>query len=433
MYGFVSDFIKEVTILDLPGAPVIDSAMGEEENTSEEQLTETLGQPTVEPWDGVSRVNLLFLGLDYRDWEAGETPRSDTMILFSVDPVSNTAAMLSIPRDMWVNIPGFGYYKINEAYFLGESGHLPGGGPALAVETVEQFLGVPIQYYAQVDFSTFIEFIDEIGGVLITPTADVKVEEFGSEYQQILKAGEQYTLPGSLALSYARDRYATADADFGRAQRQQQVVTAIMDRVTQYNQLPTLIANAPTLYASLSSGIRTNLDLPELIKLGSLVLDIPSEKIQKEVIGTDMVLLAKSPDGLSILKPIPDKIRELRDRLFSTGGALGPIATASAGSTIVRDEAASVAVQNGTLEPGLSGQAVEYLRQQGINAVEANADQVGNPTTIYVYNSKPHTTAYLASLMSVASTNIHFSYDPTFGVDIVVIVGSDWAANNPLQ
>jgi LCP family protein required for cell wall assembly len=426
-YGFVAKFVKQMTMINLPGAPVISS----ETDATQEPTIEALGQSTVEPWDGVSRINVLFLGLDYRDWEAGETPRSDTMILFSIDPVTNTASMLSIPRDLWVNIPDFGYYKINEAYFLGESSHLPGGGPELAVETVEQFLGVPIQYYAQVDFSAFITFIDEIGGVKITPTVDVKVEEFGSAYNQYLKAGETYVLPGSLALSYARDRY-TGDGDFGRAQRQQQVIMAILNRVTEYNQLPTLISKAPTLYASLSSGIRTNLDLSTLIKLATLMFNIPTDNIQKAVIGTDMVIMARSPDGLDILKPITDKVRELRDQLFSSGGALGPIATAPAGSTLVRDEAATVLVQNSTQDTAITSRTISYLQQQGINAMEAAASQMGNPTTIIVYHSKPHTVAYLASLMKVASTNIQFSYDPAASADLVVILGSDWSASNPL-
>jgi LCP family protein required for cell wall assembly len=330
-----------------------------------------------------------------------------------------------------VNIPDFGYYKINEAYFLGESSHLPGGGPELAVETVEQFLGVPIQYYAQVDFSTFITFIDEIGGVVITPTVDVKVEEFGSEFQQYLKAGEQYTLPGSLALSYARDRY-TGDGDFGRAARQQQVIMAIINRIIGYNQLPTLISKAPTLYASLSSGIRTNMDLSTLIKVGSLMINIPTDSFQKAVIGTDMVIMTKSPDGLDILKPITDKIRELRDQLFASGGALGPLASASSGSTLVRDEAATVLVQNSTQDTTITSRTISYLQQQGINTMEAASGQLGNPTTIIVYHSKPHTVAYLASLMNVASTNIQFSYDPASSVDIAVLLGSDWVTSNTL-
>ena len=431
LYGFVGTFVKEMTILNLPGAPVIDQSALNDANVTQVPTMEAFGEPTPEPWDGTSRVNILFMGLDYRDWEAGETPRSDTMILFTIDPVTNTAGMLSIPRDLWVNIPGFGYYKINEAYFLGEGNKLPGGGPALAVATVEEFLGVPIQYYAQVDFGTFIDIIDEIGGIRITPTVDVEVEEFGSEYTQVLKAGEAYTLNGSLALSYARNRY-TGDGDFGRAARQQQVVSAMLARITEYNQLPSLIAKAPALYADLSSGIRTNLDLSGLIKLATLMLNIPTDSFQKAVIGTDMILIAKSPTGLDILKPIPDKIRELRDQIFATGGSLGPIASPSAGSSLAQDEAAIVAVKNGTSEQGLATRTVDYLKSQGLNASEVAADQSSGATMIIAYNSKPHTVAYLANLMNVSSSTIIYSYDPTVGVDVVVVVGSDWATSNPM-
>ncbi len=429
-HGAVAKFTKEMTILDLPGAPVIEETQDDPEAT-QEVLEETVGEATIEPWDGNSPVNILFLGLDFRDWEAGDTPRSDTMILFTVNPANDTAGMLSIPRDLWVNIPSFGYYKINEAYFLGENARLPGGGPALAVETVEQFLGVPIQYYAQVDFLTFIDIIDEIGGILITPPVDVKVEEMGSVYDQVLKAGEQYTLPGSLALSYARNRY-TGDGDFGRAQRQQQVIQAILDRILQYDQLPNLIAKAPNLYAELSSGIRTNLDLSTMIKLGTLVLNIPTESFQKEVIGTDRVIMTKSPTGLDILKPIPDKIRQLRDQIFSASGGLGPVASSTEGSTLAKDEAASIAIMNGTSVAGLETRTVEYLQSQGLNAAVATPNQSGVPTTIYIYNSKPHTVAYLANIMNVASTNIRFAYDPSMGVDVVVVLGGDWAGSNPM-
>ena len=429
MYGFVANFVKEMTIVNLPGAPVVDQPQNGDANATQAATPEIEAQSTVEAWDGVSRVNVLLLGLDYRDWEAGETPRSDTMILFSVDPVGNTASMLSIPRDLWVFVPNFDYYKITMAYFLGEEYNLPGGGPQLAVDTVEQFLGVPIQYFAQVDFAAFMSFIDEIGGVKVTPSRDVTVEEFGSQidYEQVLKAGEQYTLPGSLALSYARNRY-DGEGDFDRAARQQQVIMAIIDRITQYDQLPSLIAKAPELYSSLSSGIKTNMDLSTLIKLASLMINIPTDNFQKSVIGTDMVVMTKSPDGLDILKPVTDKIRDLRDQLFSSGG-LGPMAGATENSTLIKDEAASVLIQNSTQDASIASRTVSYLQQQGINAVETASGDLGYPTTIIVYHSKPYTVAYLANLMNVASTNIQFSYDPASTVDIAVLLGSDWLSS----
>ena len=131
-------------------------------------------------WDGASRITILIIGLDYRDWEAGlGAPRSDTMILLTIDPLTKTAGMLSIPRDMWVNIPGFGYSRINTAYSSGEGSKLPGGGPALAMKTVEQFLGVPVQYYAQVDFGTFVQFINLIGGIDIYNDQELRLDPVG--------------------------------------------------------------------------------------------------------------------------------------------------------------------------------------------------------------------------------------------------------------
>ena len=160
--------------LNAQGTPMPDSdlPLGDQPEISSLELT---------PWDGAGRVTILMLGLDYRDWASDEGPsRSDTMILLTLDPLNQTAGMLSIPRDMWVAIPGFKHGKINTAYYLGDAYKLPGGGPGLAVQTVEQFLGIPINYYAQVDFGAFVRFIDEIGGVKIDVPAAITVDLLGS-------------------------------------------------------------------------------------------------------------------------------------------------------------------------------------------------------------------------------------------------------------
>ncbi|MDO9302688.1 MAG: LCP family protein, partial [Anaerolineales bacterium] len=131
-------------------------------------------------WDGASRINILFIGLDYRDWQVNEgPPRSDTMILFTVDPLTKTAGMLSIPRDLWVNIPGYGYSRINTAYASGEANKLPGGGAGLAMKTVEQVLGVPVHYYAQVDFNTFTEIVNRLGCITIIPEETLILDPVG--------------------------------------------------------------------------------------------------------------------------------------------------------------------------------------------------------------------------------------------------------------
>jgi LCP family protein required for cell wall assembly len=173
-------------------------------------------------WDGASRITILIIGLDYRDWLANEgPPRSDTMMLLTIDPLTKTAGMLSIPRDMWVNVPGFGYSRINMAYADGEGSKLPGGGPELARKTVEQFIGVPIQYYAQIDFSTFASFIDEIGGIEIYNDENLRLDPLGTGKDKIrLTCCGMRPLNGERALAYVRFRK-DKEGDIARAKRQQ--------------------------------------------------------------------------------------------------------------------------------------------------------------------------------------------------------------------
>jgi LCP family protein required for cell wall assembly len=280
-------------------------------------------ESTPQPWDGTSRVTLLIMGVDYRDWISGEgAPRSDTMMLVSVDPVTFQASMLSIPRDLWVEIPGFTYNRINTAYMLGEAYNLPGGGPGLAMKAVENLIGVPIQYYAVVDFYSFERLVDEIGGIDILVYEPMWISPIDSD--SIWVEAKPYRFNGAEALAYARVRY-VGGGDFGRAERQQQVILAIMDRIVGADMLPTLINRAPVIYQEVSSGVRTNLSLEQIISLAWLALKVPKENIQSGVISPpSMVGFYTRPDGAQVLRFVPDQIRELRDKLFVDTSALSP-------------------------------------------------------------------------------------------------------------
>lgn len=280
-------------------------------------------QVTPIPWNGKSRVTILLLGLDFRDWQQGVgAPRSDSMMLVSIDPITRQAGMLSIPRDLWVEIPGFGFNRINAAYAFGEGYRLPGGGPALAMQTVENVIGVPIQYYAVIEFSTFERLIDEIGGIDVLVHQRVKISPIG-KMSRWLEA-KPYHLDGADALAYARVRKA-AGGDFGRAERQQQVALAVLDRVVGFDMVPTLVKKAPQLYQELSSGVRTNMTLEQMISLGWLVVRIPKGNITRGVIGPpNMVGFYTRPDGAQVLRLVPDQIRILRDQIFVDTSAIGP-------------------------------------------------------------------------------------------------------------
>src|SRR5258706_3792125 len=243
-------------------------------------------------WDGASRINVLIIGLDYRDYLANDgPPRSDTMIVLTIDPLTKTAGMLSIPRDMWVNIPGFGYSRINTAYSSGEGSKLPGGGPELARKTVEQFLGVPIQYYAQIDFGTFVKFIDLIGGIDIDNQEDLRLDPVGSGKDKIiLKCCGIRHLNGEKTLAYVRFRK-DKEGDVARAQRQQRVILGIRNVVLAPENFGVLLGKAQQFYEEFSSGIKTNMPFNTALQLGVLARDIPVESIKQGVIDYTMVSL----------------------------------------------------------------------------------------------------------------------------------------------
>lgn len=406
---------------------------GVEGSLSAEQIQQSSQGATLpEPWSGSNRVTVLIMGLDYRDWSAGEGPsRTDSMILLTVDPQTKTAGMLSIPRDLWAVIPGFNPNKINTAYYFGELYHVPGGGPELAMRTVEQTIGVPIDYYAQIDFDAFIRFIDLIGGVKINVPSAITVDPLGADTQpKNLKPGVQ-VLPGAVALAYARERHAEG-GDFARAGRQQQVILGIRDRIMDFNLLPGLIANSPQLYSELSAGIHTNLSLQDAIQLAVLATQIKDTNILRGVISEDDIIYGRSPDDLAILIPIPDKIRALRDSIFTSSGALGPL---TPGNIVERmaAEAPRIAIQNGTGDANLAARTQNYLVSQGANVLQVNIASVNYSQTVLVdHTGNPYTLAYLAQLMGITNARIIFEFDPNAAVDVEIRLGSDWQNNNSL-
>ncbi len=431
----VRDFVTSWEMTDLPGISIdLTPTPGAEQGvlTNAETPLQGVEGPTPQPWDGASRVTVLVMGLDYRDWQAGEgPPRTDTMMLLTIDPLAQTAGMLSVPRDLWVSIPGFKYGKINTAYQLGEAYELPGGGQELAMKTVSEFIGVPIDFYAQVDFGAFIKFIDEIGGVKLDVTEPITVDLLGDDTFKKLKPGRQ-VLTGEIALAYARARK-TEGGDFDRAERQQQVIMAIRDRLIDFKLLPTLISKAPVLYQELSSGIHTNLTLDQVIRLAWTAQQIPEENIKKGIIGTTHVNFVKTPDGLDALKPLPDQIRLLRDEIFTNTGPVSPVAANLPSADLMKTEAARISILNGSATSGLAAKTGDFLKGQGYNVTNiGNAESLYNNTTIIDYTGKPYTIKFLLETMGINSNYIYSRYDPTQQVDIAVIVGVDWGTTNPM-
>jgi polyisoprenyl-teichoic acid--peptidoglycan teichoic acid transferase len=452
-FFFVRGLITCWTLTPLPGTPPsncgtvsggVDGPVINSEGTPIPNVTElpppiTVPESDLPPaWDGASRITVLIIGLDYRDWIANEgPPRSDTMILLTIDPLTKTAGMLSIPRDMWVNIPGFGYSRINTAYSSGEGNKLPGGGPELARKTVEQFIGVPIQYYAQVDFSTFASFIDEIGGIEIYNDENLRLDPVGLGKDKIkLTCCGMRPLDGEKALAYVRFRK-DKEGDVARAERQQKVIIAIRNKVLSPENFPMMIGKAQTFYEQFSAGIRTNMPFDVAIRLGVLAKDIPVESIKQGAINYTMVALDNTVLGgqdASVMKPLPDKIRELRDQIFTAGGAVNPLANQNDLPGLMRADGARVRVLNGSFTAGLDTTTGNFLVNQGVPVTEIGPTEATNATTIVVYSPKLYTLKYLQAVFGVTSSaQILFKPDPTSTVDVEVRLGNDWANSNTMQ
>jgi LCP family protein required for cell wall assembly len=348
--------------------------------------------------------------------------------------------MLNIPRDMWVNIPGFGHGKINTAYSLGESNKLPEGGPGLAVKTVEQFIGVSIQYYAQVDFNTFVQFVDRIGGIEVYNDENLLLDPVGDGKKIRLTCCDMRPLNGIKALAYARCRYESqgcSGGDFGRAKRTQKVILGIRNKVLDPANFPTLITQADDFYNEFSAGIRTNMPLDVAIQLAVLAKDIPIASIEQGLIDTSMVAfdnVVVGGEDESVIKPLPDKIRVLVEDLFTTAGALSPLAAQGDPTALMQDDHARVRVLNGSFSPGLETNTGNYFLAQGMQVVEVRtADQTYDRTVIVLYSPKLYTLKYLQTVFGITENAlIRIIPDPASMVDVEVRLGNDWANNNPI-
>jgi LCP family protein required for cell wall assembly len=436
-YSKSYDFFLSFNVAKIPGLAILSTptASSSLDGTPvPTPIPTTSSGPVPLPWDGASRVTILVMGLDYRDWETGDgPPRTDTMILLTIDPLTKTAGMLNVPRDLWVSIPGFDYGRINTAYPLGIAYNVPGGGPGLAMQTVESLLGVPIDYYAIIDFSAFEQFIDELGGIYVDVPAEITVDPIGKANTNTLEPGRQL-LDGGNALAYARARH-TEGGDFDRAQRQQQVILAIKDRAIELG--PTqLAARAPAIYNELSAGIHTNMSLDDALRLGWLAMDIPKENIKQGTIAQNAITMAtiSGPDGTQqqVLIPLPDQIRLIRDQVFASTTMASPGLSSGDERANMQAERANIVVSNGTYVDGLATKTQAYLQSQGANVVSTQNSEYTTYTRIIDYSGKPYTDRYLVDLMKITLYNIEFQFNTDSKVDVLVILGDDWAGNNPM-
>ena len=244
------------------------------------------------------RTNLLVLGTDRT--EGTNIGRSDTILLLSIVPLQPYVSMLSIPRDLWVNIPGVGEDRINTAHFYAEASQ-PGSGPDATLETIRANFGVRVSRYVAINFDGFVEMIDAVGGV------DIELEQAEGG----LPAGKHH-LDAGQALAFVRERYSSDD--FYRMRHGQMVIQAAVGKMAN----PVNWWRWPGIVKALSSAVKTNVPFYDWPRLGLALLRAAlTDRIDSHVIDRDYVTPYTTDQGANILLPNWDAIHPLVVELFA--------------------------------------------------------------------------------------------------------------------
>ena len=250
---------------------------------------------TPPPLDSSKRINVLLLGSDNDQKFAANAVLSQTMIVVSIDPGHHQVVLLSLPRDLWVPIPGHDSAKIDLAYAE--------GGAPLARATVEKNFKIPIHYYAWIGLSGLVAVVDRLGGVDVDVLHPVLDDNYpndfsGSGYgteRVYLAAGPQH-LDGRHTLQYVRSRHGDLLSDFGRSIRQQQVLLALQRQMAGVD----LVTELPNFARDLNGHVKTDLDLVRLTQLAIFMRGLHAADVHQAFI-TPYVHDAMSPDGQQIL------------------------------------------------------------------------------------------------------------------------------------
>ncbi|MCI0713457.1 MAG: LCP family protein [Chloroflexi bacterium] len=269
----------------------------------------------LEPWGGgESRLTVLVMGMDNRPGE--QTCRTDTMIIISLDPQTESIGILSIPRDTYVEIPNHGLQRINTACVLGNLDS-PGKGPELAMQTVQYNFGIRVNEYMMVSFQSFISLIDRIGGVDVNNISVINDESYPDMnygYDPFyLDVGEHH-LDGATALKYARSRHNSDDID--RQRRQQEIIFAVRQRVLNLDMLDDLVLQAPGIWSDLEDGIDTSLSLEQIVRLALFAQNVEEQNIHKGVVDWNYLFSYRTPGGASVAVPKRSALPQLMTDVF---------------------------------------------------------------------------------------------------------------------
>jgi polyisoprenyl-teichoic acid--peptidoglycan teichoic acid transferase len=375
---------------------------------------------------GGRRINVLVMGLDKRAGDGDLPSRTDTMFVMTIDPSTRSARGLAMPRDLWVDIPtpqGTVQERINAAYVLGEARNYPGGGIGTVRRTVENLLGLKIDYHVMIDFEGFKEVVNLLGGIDVDIPEGLEVddpyysetERLGDYYPCVFDAGF-YHMDGSQALCVARVRRNSSDLE--RILRQQLIIYAMISKASSLDVL-TSPQNVSSLWKNYKNTIST--DINDLLVPGfaRLAASIDQESMAFLSLGAATSPYTIPSTGAQVLMPSPAGVRQIVEAFLSDNR--------------LQQEAATVEVQNGSGQDGQAALAIDYFTSLGIPRElmsPGNAATLHPQTEIIVYSGKRYTAERLASWLEVPRDRVRSATQAdmalrTYTADILVILGSD--------
>ena len=383
----------------------------------------------------------MLLGSDTR--EGGGDYRTDSIIIVSINRKAGTVNMLSLPRDLYVYIPGWTMNRINTAATHGSSVGWPGGGPGLLKDTLLYNFGITVHYYARVEFSSFKEIVDIIGGIDVPVDCAIQSwvlkaprrerSDFSNYDDYVAYTGddnnwEPYTVPvgvqhldGYMALWYARVRHGIEEGksytDYDRARRQQQVLRAILSQAKSVG----LITRVPELWMQYNDLVETDMGLGNMLQLAPIAADIDNSKINSYILTPDLLTAWIVPtDGAQVSLPSPGAVEQL-----VTIAMQPPAENYLVANTV------KVEVRNGAQTERLDEVAADrMIREGGMLVVPTGfADsKTYSETVIYDFTGSRKTNQLLKlqRLLHVADKQVIVQPDPNRAFDYVVILGADY-------
>lgn len=365
---------------------------------------------------GADIVNFLLLGSDTaRTVDAG---RTDVMLVLSVNRTSGTVSMLSIPRDLYVYIPGWQMQRINTAFGHGE--HDGEGGAKLLEDTIKYNLGLSIDHFARVDFNGFKQIVDDVGGLELS--VDCTIQDWRLKQpdldQTVEDNWEWFTMPvgvhqfdGNLALWYVRSRHTSSDFDRGR--RQQAVLRALWGRIRTLG----LTDQIAEIWPQVTEIVTTDLTAQNLIDLAPLALSLDSSHIASYTFRQNLEVNGwTSPEGSSVLLPIRDAIAALIQRFLTPPTA-----------SQIAQESPTIEIVNGSGVRDFSRVAADRLAVEGFMPVIADQPApVQTYTMIYDFTSstKGTTLDTLKSVLRISDAGVVVQPDANRKTDFRVVIGS---------